>query len=44
MALSLTRFLEGGAPWILGKLQDLITIWTDVVMELTEGVEDKSIE
>lgn len=44
MALSLTRLLESGAPWMLGKLQDLITVWTDVVMELTEGVEDKSIE
>jgi hypothetical protein len=44
MTLSLTRLLEGGPPWMLAKLQDLITIWTDVVMELTEGLDDKSIE
>ncbi|KAF2093794.1 ARM repeat-containing protein [Rhizodiscina lignyota] len=44
MALALTRLLEGGAPWMLGKLHDLIIIWTDMVMELTEGVEDKSID
>lgn len=44
MCLALTRLLETGAPWILGKLQDLMTVWTDVVSELTEGVDDKSVE
>lgn len=44
MCLALTRFLEFGAPWILGKLQDLMTVWTDIVIELTDGVEDKTVE
>lgn len=44
MCLALTRLLESGEPWILVKLQDLMTVWTDVVEELTEGVEDKTIE
>ncbi|MBE7181414.1 MAG: hypothetical protein INR71_09445 [Terriglobus roseus] len=44
MCLALTRLLESGAPWALAKLQDLMTAWTDVVTELTEGMDDKSVE
>ena len=32
--LALTSFLETGQPWILSRLQSLMTIWTDVVTEL----------
>lgn len=44
MCLALTRLLETGAPWILLKLQDLMTAWTDCIVELTDGSEDKSVE
>lgn len=44
MVLALTRLLETGADWILIKLQDLMVVWTDVVNELTEGYDDKSVE
>lgn len=37
--LALTSLLETGAPWILGKLQDLMAVWTDVVTEVQEGAE-----
>lgn len=39
--LALTSFLETGQPWILSRLQSLMTIWTDVVTEL---VVDASVE
>lgn len=39
--LALTSFLETGQPWILSRLQSLMTIWTDVVTEL---VVDASLE
>ncbi|KAI9762174.1 MAG: hypothetical protein M1835_008068 [Candelina submexicana] len=41
MCLALTKLLETSQGWILGKLQDLMTIWTDVVTELQEGAEDR---
>lgn len=46
MCLALTRLLEvqPAQAWMLGKLQDLMTMWTDVVVELTEGNEGKSVE
>lgn len=44
MTLVLTRLLETGASWILGKLQSLITVWTDVLMELLDGMDDKTVE
>ncbi|KAF2817326.1 ARM repeat-containing protein [Mytilinidion resinicola] len=40
--LTLTRLLETGQPWILGRLQSLMAVWTDVVRELTDEDEDKS--
>ncbi|KAI9821063.1 MAG: hypothetical protein M1827_003796 [Pycnora praestabilis] len=40
MCLALTRLLETGQKWILQRLQDLMTVWTDVVTELKEGAED----
>ncbi|RII22005.1 hypothetical protein CUC08_Gglean001179 [Alternaria sp. MG1] len=42
MCLVLTRFLEGGQPWMMGRLQSLIGIWTDVLGELLDGMDDRS--
>lgn len=42
--LALTSLLETGAAWILGKLQELMTVWTDVVTEVREGVESEDGE
>ncbi|KNG45188.1 importin 11 [Stemphylium lycopersici] len=42
MCLVLTRFLEGGQPWMLGRLQSLIGIWTDVLGELLDGMDDRT--
>lgn len=39
--LALTSLLETGQPWILSRLQSLMTVWTDVV---TEIVVDSSLE
>ncbi|KAF2743715.1 ARM repeat-containing protein [Sporormia fimetaria CBS 119925] len=36
MALALTRLLETGAPFILGRLQDLMTMWTSVLGRLVD--------
>ena len=44
MCLVLTRFLEGAQPWMLGRLQSLIGIWTDVLGELLDGMDDRSQE
>jgi hypothetical protein len=44
MTIVLTRLLGINAEWILIKLQDLMVIWTDVVLDLTDGFDDKSIE
>ncbi|KAI9759134.1 MAG: hypothetical protein M4579_002581 [Chaenotheca gracillima] len=40
-ALALTTLLETGEGWVLSKLQDIMTVWTDVVTELQEGSEDR---
>lgn len=40
MCLALTKLLETGRAWILDRLQDLVTVWTDVITELQEGAED----
>lgn len=39
-ALALTKLLETSQPWILRHLQSLMTIWTDVVVELREEAAD----
>lgn len=44
MCLVLTRFLEGGQPWMLAKLQSLIGVWTDVLGELLDGMDDRTQE
>lgn len=44
MSLALTKLLDTNAPWILGRLQELMSLWTDVVTELTEGGDDKHVE
>ncbi|KAH0556736.1 hypothetical protein GP486_005475 [Trichoglossum hirsutum] len=38
--MALTRLLEANQKWILGRMQDLMTVWTDVITDLVEdGVE-----
>lgn len=44
MTLVLTRFLESGQEWMLGRLQNLFVVWTDVLGELLEGMDDRSQE
>jgi hypothetical protein len=44
MCLALTGLLKLGQPWILGQLEGLMTMWTDVLTELLEGMDDKSAE
>jgi hypothetical protein len=39
-ALALTKLLETAQPWILQSLQSLMSIWTDVVVELREDAAD----
>ena len=42
--LALTSLLRTGTPWILGRLQDLMTVWTDVLAEVQEGTDDNGGE
>jgi len=44
MCLVLTRFLELGQPWILGRLQQLMSVWTDVLGALLDGMDDNTQE
>jgi hypothetical protein len=44
MTLVLTRLLEGGDAWMLGRLQSLMTVWTDVLGELLDGMDDRTVE
>ncbi|KAF2756247.1 ARM repeat-containing protein [Pseudovirgaria hyperparasitica] len=44
MALLFARLMETNADWILAKLQDLMTVWTDVIIELTDGTNDQSTD
>ncbi|KAJ9666327.1 hypothetical protein H2201_003515 [Coniosporium apollinis] len=44
MSLALTKLLDTNAPWILGRLQELMSLWTDVVTELMEGGDDKHVD
>ena len=37
--LALTSLLETGEPWILSRLQSLMTVWTDVITEFV--IEDE---
>jgi hypothetical protein len=39
-ALALAKLLETSQPWILQNLQSLMSIWTDVVVELREEYTD----
>lgn len=39
-ALALTKLLELDQEWILVQMQDLMTVWTDVVQELVEENRD----
>lgn len=44
MCLALSKLLTLHQPFILTRLQSLMNMWTDVITELTEGQEDKSID
>ncbi|KAJ4351813.1 uncharacterized protein N0V89_007157 [Didymosphaeria variabile] len=44
MTLVLTRLLETDQPWILGRLQSLVAMWTDVLGELLDGMDDKTAD
>lgn len=37
--LALTSLLQLSVPWVLGRLQDLMNIWTDMITEVQEGVD-----
>lgn len=36
ICMALTKLLETGQPWIMNKLQDLMSVWTSVVTELDD--------
>ncbi|KAI9871208.1 MAG: hypothetical protein M1830_003197 [Pleopsidium flavum] len=40
MCLALTKLLDTGQEWIFERLQDLMTVWTDVITELQEGAKN----
>ncbi|KAF3215372.1 hypothetical protein TWF191_009350 [Orbilia oligospora] len=42
-ALALTKLLELDQEWILVQMQDLMTVWTDVVQELVEENRDNLV-
>ena len=42
--LALTCLLTLGTDWILGRLQDLMTVWTDVIAEVREGAAEDDAE
>ncbi|CAI6334893.1 unnamed protein product [Periconia digitata] len=45
MTLVLTRLLEvEGGQFVLEKLQSLIAVWTDVIGQLLDGMDDKSAD
>jgi hypothetical protein len=44
MCLVLTRFLESSQPWMLGRLQTLFVVWTDVLGELLDGMDDRTVD
>ncbi|KAL8766030.1 MAG: hypothetical protein Q9209_007059 [Squamulea sp. 1 TL-2023] len=39
--LAVTVLLQTGQPWILDHLQDLMAVWTEVIVELYDNVERK---
>ncbi|KAF9690716.1 hypothetical protein EKO04_011275 [Ascochyta lentis] len=44
MTLVLTRLLETNQPWALGRLQNFMALWTDVLCELLDGMDDRSVD
>ena len=44
ICLALTKLLETGQPWILEKLQDLMAIWTTMIVELRDGEDNNAVE
>jgi len=44
MTLVLTRLLETGQSWALERLQSFMALWTDVLGELLDGMDDRSVE
>ncbi|KAL9051021.1 MAG: hypothetical protein Q9162_006286 [Coniocarpon cinnabarinum] len=41
MVMALTQLLDLNKPWILSKLQDYLSTWTSIMIELRDGDEDK---
>ena len=44
MTLVLTRLLETEQPWAFARLQNYFVVWTDVLAELLDGMDDRSVE
>jgi hypothetical protein len=44
MCLALTRILDLHQPFILNKLQSLMSMWTDVLVELTEDQANQAVD
>ncbi|WPH01658.1 importin-11 [Acrodontium crateriforme] len=42
MALAMTKLLETNQPFILLRLQSLMTVWTDVITEMREDSADRN--
>jgi hypothetical protein len=44
MTLALTRLLELPQPYMLHNMQSLLSLWTNIIIELTEGNEDTKVD
>jgi hypothetical protein len=44
MTMALTRILELHQPFILTRMQSLMSLWTSVIVELTDGNDDKTVD
>jgi hypothetical protein len=44
MTMALTEILELHQPFIVTRMQSLMSLWTNTIVELTDGNEDKSVD
>ena len=44
MAMALTRLLELHQPFIVTRMQSLMSLWTNTIVELTDGNDDKTVD
>jgi len=44
MTLALTRLLDPPQPYMLHNMQSLLSLWTNMIVELTEGMDDPKID